>query len=248
MNYDRPELLDRLAAEYVLGTLRGPARRRFDRLLRALPAARDAVAAWEAQLNRLGSVVPATAPPARVWDAIVERTGTRPGAPSTLRRWSWLKPALGFALGTVLTLGVVQLMPDLFVSLDELAQREQALPQSYVGLLTDTNNLPHLLVSSTRRGTRATVKSLRPWQVPAGKVAQVWALPRAADGSDLPPIPLGVAQPAKPPGSTHFELPASSEQLLSNVPRLAVSFEERPAVAGQTPAQFVFSGFCVKLW
>ena len=92
------------------------------------------------------------------------------------------------------------------------------------------------------------MKSLRPWQVPAGKVAQVWALPRAADGSDLPPIPLGVAQPAKPPGSTHFELPASSEQLLSNVPRLAVSFEDRPAVAGQTPAQFVFSGFCVKLW
>ena len=248
MNYDRPELLDRLAAEYVLGTLRGPARRRFDRLLRELPAARDAAAAWEAQLNRLSSVVPATAPPGRVWDAIAERTGARPGAPSTLRRWSWLKPALGFALGTVLTLGVVQLMPDLFVSLDELAQREQALPQSYVGLLTDANNVPHLLVSSTRRGTRATVKSLRPWQVPAGKVAQVWALPRAADGSDLPPIPLGVAQPAKPPGSTHFELPASSEQLLSNVPRLAVSFEDRPAVAGQTPAQFVFSGFCVKLW
>jgi hypothetical protein len=84
--------------------------------------------------------------------------------------------------------------------------------------------------------------------VPAGKVAQVWALPRAADGSDLPPIPLGEAQQAKPPGSTHFKLPASSEQLLSNVPRLAVSFEDRPAVAGQTPAQFVFSGFCVKLW
>lgn len=248
MNYDRPELLDRLAAEYVLGTLRGPARRRFDELLRELPAARDAIAAWEAQLNRLSSVVPATAPPKRVWDAIAERTGTRPGATSTLRRWSWLKPALGFALGTVLTLGVVQLMPDRFVSLDELAQREQALPQSYVGLLTDANNLPHLLVSSTRRGTRVTVKSLRPWQVPAGKVAQVWALPRGADGSDLPPIPLGVAQPAKPPGSTHFELPASSEQLLSNVPRLAVSFEDRPAVAGQTPAQFIFSGFCVKLW
>ena len=86
------------------------------------------------------------------------------------------------------------------------------------------------------------------WQVPAGKVAQVWALPRAADGGDLPPIPLGVAQPAKPPGSTHFDLPASSEQLLSNVPRLAVSFEDRPAVADQTPTQFVFSGFCVKLW
>ena len=248
MNYDRPELLDRLAAEYVLGTLRGGARSRFDRLQRQLPAARSAVAGWEARLNSLGTTVPATAVPGRVWDAIVERTGSSRATAPTPRRWGWLKPALGFALGTVLTLGLVRLMPDLFVSLDELAQREQALPESYVGLLTDANNVPQLLLSSTRRGTRVTVKSLRPWQVPAGKVAQVWALPRAADGSELPPIPLGVAQPARPPSSTTFELPASSEQLLSNVPRLAVSFEDRPAVPGQTPAAFVFSGFCVKLW
>jgi anti-sigma-K factor RskA len=103
-------------------------------------------------------------------------------------------------------------------------------------------------VSSTRHGTRVTVKSLRPWQVPAGKVAQVWALPRDAAGRDLPPIPLGIAEPATPPGSTQFVLSASSDRLLANVPRLAVSFEDRPAVPGQTPAQFVFSGFCVKLW
>ena len=31
MNYQRPQLLDELAAQYVLGTLRGPARRRFER-------------------------------------------------------------------------------------------------------------------------------------------------------------------------------------------------------------------------
>lgn len=34
MNYRNPERIDRLAAEYALGTLRGPARRRFERLLR----------------------------------------------------------------------------------------------------------------------------------------------------------------------------------------------------------------------
>lgn len=248
MNYDRPDLLDRLAAEYVLGTLRGRARRRFDRLQRDLPAARGAVAAWEARLNPLGSVVPATAPPRRVWDAIAERTGARPGALSAPRRRAWLMPALGFAAGAVLSLSLVLLVPDRFVSLDRLAQREQSLPQSYVGLLTDADNLPHLLVSSTRHGTRVTVKSLRPWQVPAGKVAQVWALPRDAGGRDLPPIPLGVAAPATPPGSTQFALSASSDQLLTNVPRLAVSFEDGPAGVGQTPAQFIFSGFCVKLW
>jgi anti-sigma-K factor RskA len=248
MNYDRPDLLQRLAAEYVLGTLGGRARRRFERLLLELPAARDAVAAWEARLNALGRVVPAATPPSRVWDAIAARTTTAHDVPAKPRRWAWLKPALGFTFGAALTLGLVQLVPNAFVSLDRLAQQEQALPQSYVGLLTDANNVPHVLVSSTRHGTRVTVKSLRPWQVPAGKVAQVWALPRDANGRDLPPVPLGVAAPATPPGSTHFELSATSDRLLANVPRLAVSFEDRPAVPGQTPSTFVFSGFCVKLW
>ena len=38
MNYIRPDLLDRLAAEYVIGTLHGGARRRFQRLLREPPS------------------------------------------------------------------------------------------------------------------------------------------------------------------------------------------------------------------
>jgi anti-sigma-K factor RskA len=256
MNYNRPDLLDRLAAEYVLGTLRGRARRRFEQVLRQLPAARSAVAAWEDRLAKLATSVPAQAPPKRVWEAIDARTQPRRATAATAaaaaprRSWlsDWFKPALGFALGAVLTVGIVRFAPDTLVSLEQLAQRQQALPQSYVGLLTDANNVPHVLVSSTRHGTRVTVKSLRPWQVPAGKVAQVWALPRDAQGKDLPPIPLGIAQPAVPPGSTQFDMPASSEALLANVPRLAVSIEDAPAQPGQTPSAFVFSGFCVKLW
>jgi anti-sigma-K factor RskA len=246
MNYDRPELLDRLAAEYALGTLRGRARRRFERLLRELPAARSAVQAWQERLAALATSVPATAPPQRVWDAIEARV--QPPAARKAARSGWWRPALGFAFGALATLGLVQLAPQTLVSLDRLAQKEQALPQSYVGLLTDASNVPHLLVSSTRHGTRVSVKSLRPWQVPAGKVAQVWALPRDRDGRELPPLPLGIARPASPPGSTTFEMAATSEQLLANVPRLAVSFEDAPAAPGQTPSAFVFSGFCVKLW
>jgi anti-sigma-K factor RskA len=248
MNYDHPELLDRLASEYVLGTLRGRARRRFEQLLRELPAAAAAARDWETRLAGLASVMPAASPPQRVWQAIEARTQAPRAAQPKPARLAWLRPALGFAFGAALTVGVVQMAPDLFVSLDGLAQREQALPQSYVGLLTDGANVPHLLVSSTRHGTRVTVKSLRVWKVPPGKVAQVWALPRNAQGAELPPVPLGTAQPAAPPGSTHFELGASSERLLSNVPRLAVSFEDAPARPGDTPSAFVFSGFCVKLW
>ena len=47
MNYLLPERLERLAREYALGTLAGPARRRFERLLRNTPAAMRAVGAWQ---------------------------------------------------------------------------------------------------------------------------------------------------------------------------------------------------------
>jgi anti-sigma-K factor RskA len=75
MNYADPELGDRLAAEYALGTLRGPARRRFERLLPGDAYLRDLAADWELRLNLLAESVPAVPPPARVWESIAERIG-----------------------------------------------------------------------------------------------------------------------------------------------------------------------------
>ena len=47
MNYDRAELLDALAARYVVGTMASRPRRRFERLRSRLPAADAAAIAWE---------------------------------------------------------------------------------------------------------------------------------------------------------------------------------------------------------
>ena len=249
MNYHRAELLDRLASEYVLGTLQGAARRRFDKVLVESSAARAAVHAWEQRLAMLAESVPPVEPPSRVWTAtqarIASTAASAAAGRATQRSWwsSLWKPALGFAFGAALTFALVQLIPVAFITLDGLAQREQALPQSYVGLLLDREGLPTMLISSTRHGTRVTVKSLRPVTVPAGKVAQVWALPKEGAA-----FPIGVAVPQKPPGSTSFEMSATSEKLLSNVTRLAVSFEDAPLRAGATPGEFILIGPCVKLW
>ena len=67
MNYDREELLDRLAAEYVFGTMSARVRRRFQAIQDALPAARQAVAAWELRLTPLAQSVPTAQPSAAVW-------------------------------------------------------------------------------------------------------------------------------------------------------------------------------------
>jgi len=63
MNYDRPELRDRLAAAYALGTLRGAARRRLERLMSSDATLAAAVEDWQRRLNPLVEALPPVDPP-----------------------------------------------------------------------------------------------------------------------------------------------------------------------------------------
>lgn len=73
MRFRDEALRDKLAAEYVLGTMSARARRRFDIHLRGNPQLRRAVAQWESRLAPLADALPAIEPPARVWQAIKAR-------------------------------------------------------------------------------------------------------------------------------------------------------------------------------
>jgi anti-sigma-K factor RskA len=238
MNYDDPKLLDRLAGEYVFGSLSSRARRRFERLRRQLPAADKAARDWETRLMPLSGSVPSERPPTRVWNAIDERTGGGERRAST-RPWRWLRPVWGFAFGVLATLGVVRLFPEI-MPIEAIVQQRGTLPQSYVGLLTDAQNNAVLLVSSTRYGRVLSVKRLRPVEVPSGRLAVLWALPR--DGA---PFVVGVVPPAE---KATLALADTSEKLFFNVAQLAVSFETSVPAPGATPSPFVLTGHCVKLW
>lgn len=119
MDYSRAPLADRLAAEYVLGTLRGPARRRFDTLLPAHPALRAAVARWQDALVPLAASVKPVAPSPRVWQGIenrlfAERRAAN-DAPSVPKRWwqsvlPW-RAATGFATAAALVMGIALTLP-----------------------------------------------------------------------------------------------------------------------------------------
>jgi len=238
MNYDNPELLDRLAAEYVFGSLSSRTRRRFERVRQRLPAADKAVLDWERRLMPLSGTVPPERPPARVWNAIDERTGgVARRAPTG--SWRWLRPVGGFALGALATLGVIGLFPEI-MPIEAIVQQRGTLPQSYVGLLTDAQNNAVLLASSTRYGRTLSLKRLRPLAAPSGRIAVLWALP-----SNGAPFVVGVVPDAE---RGTIMLADSSEKLFSNVPRLAVSFETGVPAAGATPSPFALTGHCVKLW
>ena len=238
MNYDDPDLLDRLAAEYVVGSLSSRARRRFNRLRHSLPAADKAVLEWERRLMPLSGSVPSERPPARVWDTIDRRTGGGARRASA-GVWKWLSPVGGLAFGVLATLAVVRLFPNA-TPIETLVQERATLPQSYVGILTDARNTPVLLASSARYGRILSLKRLRAVDVPPGRVAVLWALP-----SDRAPFAVGVV----PPGDkATVTLADTSEKLFSDVPRLAVSFEAGMPPPGAAPSAFVLTGHCVKLW
>jgi len=243
MNYLLPERLERLAREYALGTLAGPARRRFERLLRQTPAALRAVGEWQERLGGLAGAVPAMQPSESVWRELEQRLFVSArAAPRGPLQWLWgvlSVSALGGVLaGVFLCAVLLRLQPGLI----GMEPQSDVLPQSYVGLLTDAAGVPTVLASSKRHGRLMTLKLLQPVAIPVGSVAQLWALPR--DGSAA--FPVGVV-PGK--GTATVALTDTSEKLFYDVSRLAVSIEAAPAEAGDKPSgDFVLSGHCVKLW
>ena len=64
MNSKDTDLRDCLASEYVLGTLSGPARRRFERDLERDAGLRALVVAWEERLGAIAAALPEQQPPA----------------------------------------------------------------------------------------------------------------------------------------------------------------------------------------
>ena len=79
MNYDRPELRGRLAADYVLGLMPVRARQRFEREIAGNATLAAAVAGWSERLGALDSLTADEMPPAQVWRRIEQRIG--PAAP-----------------------------------------------------------------------------------------------------------------------------------------------------------------------
>lgn len=247
MNYLRPERLERLAREYVLGTLTGRARRRFERVLRQSPAAHVAVGAWQERFSVLAAGVPPMQPREAVWQGLEQRlfapARPEPAKPGPLRWLSDLlsgKALAGALAGVLLCTVVLRMQPQLI----GLEAPQEALPASYVGLLLDGSGKPTVLASSKRHGRQMTIKLLQTVDVPAGRVAHLWAFPKDAAPFVVATLP---ALPAK--GNVSFTLPDTSEKLFSTVGRLAISIDAAPRQPGDAPpADFALSGHCVKMW
>jgi anti-sigma-K factor RskA len=207
MRYEDPRLLDALAREYVLGTLRGSARSRFARVLSASLGARRAVLAWERHLTPLARAVPAVAPPPETWQRIEATLGLAP--PRRHRATAGLWPALaaGLALLAVLFGGLY------------VEQRGTIEQPTYVSVIEDTTtDAPIWLLQAFERAQAMRSNSLMPRPVPVGNDYELWMLP----GGGANPVSLGLIS-----GVANTQLPLSAAQLavLAQTDMLAVSLE-----------------------
>ena len=238
MNYR--QLHDRLASEYVLGTLHGRARARFVQLLRDAPELQTRVAFWEAALTPMALSL-STAPSARVWSAIAARMAPRAPArePGWLERWLGVRTLAPLAAGLFLGVTATLLAPTL---LDPSAAgvAETQLPESYVGVLAAADGRAGLIVSSRRQGRVMDLKQLQPVAVGAGHTLFLWVI--EADGR---PHPIGPAPSGK---FVQVALAQTSEQLFAKATELAVSIEAAGAAPAAPGGPFVYRGLCGKLW
>lgn len=218
-----PELLDRIAAQYALGVLRGGARRRLEQMAREEPAVRAAIHRWQDRLSGVAELQAAAEPVDKVWCGIEERLGwkaaaargqsarpIRPADPAGgwwKRLWStpvfWRGAAAAMALVAVLAIGIGV----------RLAQQGEAAPAEVVAVLNDDRAQPAMLVSWDAAARSLIVRRLDHLALNERQVLQLWALP--AGGK---PRSLGVIGRAP-------EVRLALAQLPEAVPALAVSIE-----------------------
>lgn len=213
MKYENPEMMRQLGAEYVLGTLRGPARRRFERLLTSHAQAREQVDFWELRLSEFGQTVPPVLPPAGARSEILRHAmPTIPmrvrREPAPRRRVSWAWPyAAGLATAASLVLAFVlgQRNPPSLPAVPEAASATAdagELPM-YAAQLGMPASSMRWLVSVSRDHQQLTVVAGDDFLQVGRHSVQLWG---AAPG--IAPVPLGLL-PNERDASADFDIPAS---------------------------------------
>ena len=239
-----PELLERLASAYALGTLRGGARRRFEAMAREQAPVRASALIWQSRLSSINELQPQVQPDAVVWTRIHnlvqgEKTSTAQAAvraqasaaePTGLAAWLrsltlWRAATAVGALATVaaVTIGVGQ-RQEFGGEIARLQNQLQAAPQiEYVAVLADDQAAASMLVTFDPKAKKLTLQRVGAYQEAGDRSLQLWALPPAGG-----PKSLGVL------GRDKLLRLTAGERDVREVPTLAISLEPKGGVPSET--------------
>ena len=240
-------VLDELAAAYALGTLRGGARRRFERWMQQRPALRERVDVLQRRLAPMASLLPPASAPAHTWQHIENRlfgAASQPaGSRSPRRGWAWRLAATWASVASLALValgGVLLYAPEQLVSPETLARRTQQVPASYMAVLSDAQGRPALVASAARHARRMDLKVLRATPAEPGTQWLLWGHTAQGERVALGRIDLAVR--------SRIELAGTAEQTLSKLATLSVSAEPEGSTPAAPTRVAVLQGPCVKVW
>lgn len=249
------DLLDRLAAAYALGSLRGGARRRFEAMAREHAAVRAAALVWHGRIQGMNELQPVVAPAPTVWARIhnlvqAEREGERMAQQRTAERaqpqggwWQnlavWRGAVLaGLAATLVLAATALNLRSELGAQIDTLQAQLKATPQvQYVAVLNDAQATASMLVTFDPSNQRLTLQRVGGFREAPDRSLQLWALPPTGQ-----PRSLGVLSPQR------LVALAAGVADVREVPTLAISLEPKggvPSATGPT-GPILFTGALIQ--
>ena len=206
MKPDHYERDHALASEYVVGTLQGAARRRFQRWMMESARLRRQVWYWERRLQTFNESVVPVAPPKQAWAQIEKRlfpADAQQGRQS-VKLWRW---ATGLALSALL----VVLVWTPFVG--------PTSAPAYLGVVQNQQAQPLWLVDASEQTRQLTLKALPALASPdAGHAFELWLLPQ-----DKVPLSLGLL----PTDGAELRVTLTPDQLqaLLHSRHLAISIE-----------------------
>ncbi|MEW6695286.1 MAG: anti-sigma factor [Pseudomonadota bacterium] len=249
-----PELVERLAAAYALGSLRGGARRRFESLARMHPSVRAVVLIWQSRLMTLTELQAPVRPAPTVWTRIdnLIRAEREQASMDALRKagrrttgswWNslplWRGASAAGAVATALMVAAtLALQHELNTDNDRLLAQQTVTPElRYVAVLSDPQARAAVWVSFDSAQQRLRLQRVGSYEEGADQSLQLWALPPSGA-----PRSLGVL--TKQP----VQQLTASEAELSGATALAISLEPLggvPSERGPT-GPVLFTGTLIK--
>jgi anti-sigma-K factor RskA len=202
------ENLEIEAGEYVLGLMEGAESAAFEDRLRTEPELRAALIAVKERFHELDLTAPQSRPPAALWARIEERldapvSNVVPLRPRRNLRstpgWGFWSGAAAAGLAAIAGFGLLW------------AMYAPAQPQLIVVLL-DAQAQPGAIVEAYA-SERVRVVPLARFDIPEGKVLQVWTLPSPATG----PVSLGLLEGARATTLTGLNLPSPQPEQLYEI-------------------------------
>ncbi len=213
---NKPALQQKLAAEYVLGTLRGGARRRFETWMQQDAALQHVVREWQGNLMPMAEFSTAKQPTSGVWLALEKRLKLRIND-----RWAFMRNIfenLSFWRG----LGVISTTAALIMISALLSKQvEQALPvNNFVATLSDDKAQPIAVISSDIRHKQLVVRFVTAQAITSDKSLELWAVSKEGKTKSLGLIASNL-------GTNTFTINLPENMTSENTPLLAVTLEPK---------------------